>query len=62
MTPQKQESEKLTQAKAAAPDQEFYLPTGGMDPDFYIPADRGHGPGPFSRWMHRLPVVGWLLS
>lgn len=57
-----QEKEPSMQAKAAAPVQEFYLPIGGTDPDFYIPADRGHTPGPFSRWVHRLPVVGWLLS
>ena len=57
MTPQEQEY--VTPARTAAPAQEFYLPTGGgTDPDFFIPADRGHGPGPFSRWMHRLPLVG----
>jgi hypothetical protein len=40
--------------------QEFYLPSGGTDPDFYLPADRGPAPGAFSRWIRRLPVVGWL--
>jgi len=24
--------------------EEIYLPRGGTDPDFYFPADRGHGP------------------
>ncbi|WP_427129061.1 hypothetical protein [Pseudarthrobacter sp. S9] len=58
-----QEKEFVTPAQAAAPAQEFYLPTGGgTDPDFFMPADRGHGPGPFSRWMHRLPLVGRLRS
>ncbi|WP_426996977.1 hypothetical protein [Pseudarthrobacter sp. N5] len=56
------DKDNVTAVKAAAVVPEFYLPTGGTDPDFYIPADRGQEPGPFSRWMHRLPVVGWLLS
>ncbi|WP_427005937.1 hypothetical protein [Pseudarthrobacter sp. H2] len=69
MTPQEQEhvtparAAAPAAARAAAPAQEFYLPTGGgTDPDFFIPADRGHGPGPFSRWVHRLPIVGRLRS
>ncbi|WP_411374345.1 hypothetical protein ACLH0K_15015 [Arthrobacter sp. MPF02] len=45
---------------AAAPSaQEFYLPLGGgTDPDFYVPEDRVHGPGPFSRWISALPGFG----
>jgi hypothetical protein len=44
-------------APAAQPsEQEFYLPRGGgIDPDFYVPEDRGHGPSRFSRWIHALP-------
>lgn len=43
----------------AAPVQEFYLPLGGgTDPDFYLPADREHAPGRFSRWVHNLPGFG----
>ena len=47
-------------AQTAAPSvPEFYLPRGGgSDPDFYLPADRVHAPGPISRWIHRLPVFG----
>jgi hypothetical protein len=47
-------------AQAAAPSaQEFYLPSGGgADPDFYLPADRVHAPGPISRWIHSLPGFG----
>jgi hypothetical protein len=56
----------VTQPQAAtAPERatpEFYLPSGGTDPDFYFPADRGHEFGRFSRWIHGLPVVGRLLG
>lgn len=52
----------VSQTQAArAPEtatQEFYLPSGGTDPDFYFPVDRGQGPGRFSRWFHRLRGVG----
>lgn len=34
--------------------EEFFLPRGGTDPDFYFPADRGHRPGRVSRWINRL--------
>lgn len=39
--------------------QEFYLPLGGgVDPDLYVPEDRLHPSGRFSRWIHSLPVFG----
>ena len=62
MYPQHKENVPQPQGATApqAAAHEFYLPSGGADPDFYFPADRGHGPGRFSRWVHGLPVVGWL--
>ncbi|MDT0196073.1 hypothetical protein Q9R30_11950 [Arthrobacter sp. AB6] len=48
-----------TPASPAPSAQEFYLPLGGgTDPDFYLPADREHVPGPISRWVHALPGFG----
>ncbi|GGI02657.1 hypothetical protein ACFFGR_21040 [Arthrobacter liuii] len=45
----------------AAP--EFYLPLGGgIDPDLYVPGDRRHSTGRFSRWIHSLPVFGGRAS
>jgi hypothetical protein len=41
-------------AEPATVPAEFFLPRGGTDPDFYIPADRGHRRGRVSRWMNRL--------
>ncbi|WP_285242572.1 hypothetical protein [Pseudarthrobacter sp. fls2-241-R2A-127] len=39
--------------------QEFYLPLGGgIDPDLYVPEERHHERGRFSRWVHSLPVFG----
>ncbi|MDQ0821319.1 hypothetical protein QFZ79_003695 [Arthrobacter sp. V4I6] len=55
-----QDTTTVAPAQAAAPSaQEFYLPRGGgADPDFYLPEDRVHVPGRFSRWIHALPVFG----
>jgi hypothetical protein len=52
-----QDTTPVAPAQTAAPSvQEFYLPLGGgMDPDFYLPADRDHIQGRFSRWVHALP-------
>lgn len=42
-------------ANATAP--EFYLPLGGgIDPDLYVPEERLHSTGRFSRWIQSLPV------
>jgi hypothetical protein len=39
--------------------EEFYLPLGGgIDPDLYVPEDRLHPTGRFSRWIQSLPVFG----
>ena len=39
--------------------EEFYLPLGGgIDPDLYVPEDRLHPTGRFSRWILSLPVFG----
>jgi hypothetical protein len=39
--------------------QEFYLPIGGgIDPDLFVPEERHHERGRFSRWVHSLPVFG----
>jgi hypothetical protein len=47
------------QTTAAPSVQELYLPLGGgTDPDFYLPADREHVPGRFSRWVNGLPGFG----
>ena len=55
-----QDSTPVSPAPTAAPSvQEFYLPLGGgTDPDFYLPPDREHVPGPISRWIHALPGFG----
>jgi hypothetical protein len=55
-----QDTTPVAPAQTAAPSvQEFYLPLGGgTDPDFYLPADREHVPGRFSRWVHGLPGFG----
>ena len=37
---------------------ELYLPFGGTDPDFYIPADRDRTSGGISRRFRALPVFG----
>lgn len=52
-----QDTTPVAPAETAAPSaQEFYLPLGvGTDPDFYLPVDREHVPGRFSRWIHSLP-------
>jgi hypothetical protein len=59
-----QDTTQVAPAQAAAPSvQEFYLPLGGgTDPDFYLPADRDHVPGRFSRWVHALPGFGGARS
>lgn len=55
MQQQQQQQPAGTQGKdPAATPAEFYLPTGGTDPDFHFAADRGHAPGRVSRWMSRL--------
>jgi hypothetical protein len=41
-----------------APGQELYLPFGGTDPDFYIPAEHERPSGGLSRWLRDLPVFG----
>jgi hypothetical protein len=38
--------------------QQLYLPFGGTDPDFYIPADHERNSGGISRWFRSLPVFG----
>jgi hypothetical protein len=55
-----QDSTPVAPVNTATPSvQEFYLPLGGgTDPDFYLPADREHVPGRFSRWIHGLPGFG----
>lgn len=52
-----QDSTQAAPSPTVAPSApEFYLPLGGgTDPDFYLPADREHVPGRFSRWVHALP-------
>jgi hypothetical protein len=59
-----QDTTPVAPAQAAAPSvQEFYLPLGsGTDPDFYLPADRDHAQGRFSRWVHGLPGFGGRRS
>ena len=43
--------------------QEFYLPLGGgVDPDLFVPEDRLHPTGRFSRWIQSLPVFGGRTS
>ncbi|MGO4805979.1 hypothetical protein AB4089_12700 [Arthrobacter sp. 2MCAF15] len=41
-----------------APGQELYLPFGGTDPDFYIPAECERRDRGFSRWLRSLPLFG----
>jgi len=42
---------------AGSGNQEFYLPLGGgVDPDLFVPEDRLHPTGRFSRWIQSLPV------
>lgn len=55
-----QDTTPVAPENTAAPAvQEFYLPLGGgTDPDFYLPADREHIPGRFSRWVQGLPGFG----
>lgn len=49
-----QQPSAMQDAESSAMPEEFYLPTGGTDPDFYFPADRGDRPGRVSRWINRL--------
>ncbi|RKR15602.1 hypothetical protein C8D78_3125 [Arthrobacter oryzae] len=50
--------EKDTVPDFPAPGQELYLPFGGTDPDFYIPADCDRKDRGFSRWLRALPIFG----
>jgi hypothetical protein len=50
--------EKDTVTDFPAPGQELYLPFGGTDPDFYIPADCDRKDRGFSRWLRTLPIFG----
>ncbi|MHC6594133.1 hypothetical protein [Arthrobacter sp. C152] len=51
-----QDTTPVAPQPAAPSAQEFYLPLGGgTDPDFYVPEDRAHERGRFSRWIHALP-------
>lgn len=54
MNPQEQNNV----AEFPAPGQELYLPLGGTDPDFYIPAEHERRDSGFSRWLRALPVFG----
>ncbi|AXJ08723.1 hypothetical protein [Arthrobacter sp. PM3] len=47
-----------TAGQTTAEVRELYLPFGGTDPDFYIPADRDRTSGGISRWFRALPVFG----
>lgn len=55
-----QDTQQVAPAKTAGQAvPEFYLPLGGgTDPDFYVPEDRVHVPGRFSRWISALPGFG----
>jgi hypothetical protein len=48
----------ITAGQTTAEVRELYLPFGGTDPDFYIPADRDRTSGGISRWFRSLPVFG----
>lgn len=44
--------------KPPATNIETYVPVAGIDPDFYIPAERDRITGKFARWLRHLPVFG----
>ena len=50
--------DKSTAVEFPADGRELYLPFGGTDPDFYIPADHERKSGGISRWFRALPVFG----
>jgi hypothetical protein len=50
--------DKGAAANFPAAGQDVYLPFGGTDPDFYIPADHERKSGGISRWFRMLPVFG----
>jgi hypothetical protein len=59
MYPQKDKTPVSPAPDVAPSVADFYLPRGGgADPDFYLPEDRVHVPGLFSRWISGLPVFG----
>lgn len=46
-------SDTKTAASFPAPGEEVYLPRGGTDPDFFIPAEGKRGERRFMRWIRK---------